>query len=326
MNSINELINALSGQERVFIQTHNFPDHDSIASAFGLQSILKAFGIVSDIIFKGCIQRESLSNMMHRLNIEAHPYTDFDILERDKIILIDGCKGNSNVDDLIGKELAIIDHHQVTAPESVNYIDIRSTYGACSTIIYEYFAEAQMDIPKKVASALLIGINMDTALMTRGVSEKDICAYSNLYLLSDIPLVNSILRNYIQIRDLYFYQKLLDNIVIDENLAFCYFKNGCSQNLLGILGDFLISIEEVDFVVLCAKNNDVINFSVRSENCRLNAAQVIQHLLKDLGFGGGHEDMAGGIIKDISKFNQKKIYEILYNIAVIKMTPTKIDD
>jgi nanoRNase/pAp phosphatase (c-di-AMP/oligoRNAs hydrolase) len=117
---------------------------------------------------------------------------------------------------------------------------------------------------------------------------------------------------------LYFYQKLLDNVVIDENLAFCYFKNGCNQNLLGILGDFLISIQEVDFVVLCAKNSDVINFSVRSENSGLNAALTIQYLLNGLGFGGGHADMAGGIIKDISQFNQKKIYEILYNIAVIK--------
>jgi nanoRNase/pAp phosphatase (c-di-AMP/oligoRNAs hydrolase) len=323
MGCIKELISNLIGQNHVFIQTHNFPDHDSISSAFGLQYILKSNGIDSDIIYKGSIQRESLSNMMCRLGIVANSYTDFNMQETDKIILIDGCKGNSNVDELVGEELAIIDHHQVIAPESVKYTDIRSTCGACSTIIYDYFSEAGMALPKNVASALLIGINMDTALMTRGVSENDINAYSNLYLSSDTTLVNSILRNSIQVRDLYYYQKLLDNVVIEDNLAFCYFKNGCNQNLLGILGDFLISIQEVDFVVLCAKNNNVINFSIRSENSKLNAAKIVQELLQGIGFGGGHSDMAGVIIKDTSKFSQRKIFEETYTTAVTKKSLNK---
>jgi nanoRNase/pAp phosphatase (c-di-AMP/oligoRNAs hydrolase) len=154
----------------------------------------------------------------------------------------------------------------------------------------------------------MIGLNMDTAHLSRGVSEEDVNAFNCLYMKADIKLVNSILRNYIRIEDLNFYKFLISNIQFNSTIAFCYFDKGCDQNLLGILGDFALSLQEVNFVILCAKNNEVINFSIRSEKSELNAAIIIQDVLNGIGFGGGHADMAGGLIKDISKFNEEKIY------------------
>ncbi len=304
-----DLLDYMKQYKHVFIQTHNFPDHDSIASAYGLQYILQQYGIASDIIYKGDIQRESLNIMIRKLGINASPYTDLNITVQDKVILVDSCKGNSNVEDLIAEEVAVIDHHLVIAPECIRFVDIRSGYGSCSSIIYEYFVDLGITIPKEIATALLIGLNMDTAQLTRGVSRNDIVAYSELYLLSDITFVNSVLRNYIQTQDLHFYQKLLDNLVIKEGFAFCYFEGGCNQNLLGIMGDFIICLQEIEFVVLCANNTHSINFSIRNENTSLNAAGIIQKVLNGIGFGGGHADMAGGIIKDTSKFDKTVIFE-----------------
>ena len=72
------------------------------------------------------------------------------------------------------------------------------------------------------------------------------------------------------------------------------------QNLLGILGDFFISLEEAEFVVLCARNANVINVSVRSEREDWNASRVVQKALDGIGFGGGHADMAGGMIRELA--------------------------
>ena len=44
MNCLEEVIASIS-TERVFIQTHNFPDPDAIACAYGLSELLKAKGI-----------------------------------------------------------------------------------------------------------------------------------------------------------------------------------------------------------------------------------------------------------------------------------------
>ncbi|MDF2672348.1 MAG: exopolyphosphatase-like protein [Clostridiales bacterium] len=309
MSDLIELIGLLSDEDNIYIQCHNFPDHDAIASAFGLQVILKQFNIDAHIIYKGEIQRESLKKMIEILGIEANNYLKYNITQNDKVIIVDGCMGNSNVGELEGEEIAVIDHHLVNEPENVKYVDIRPDYGACSTIIYTYFKTLNIDIPQRAATALMIGLSMDTALLTRHVSQFDVESYPHLYVNANVSVVNSILRNYIQTKDLKFYKFLLDNIIIKDRFAFCYFNDGCNQNLLGILGDFLLSLEEIEFSVLCAKNKDVINFSIRNESRRLNASTVLQTVLEGIGFGGGHNDMAGGVIKDISRFDKDKIYE-----------------
>ncbi|AKN31314.1 recombinase RecJ [Clostridium carboxidivorans P7] len=310
MLKILDLINKLQNEKRAFIQTHNFPDHDAVASAYGLSNLLLEFGIETHIIYKGEIQRDSLIKMIENLQINISKYENFDIKEDDKIIVVDGCKGNSNVEGLNGTEIAIIDHHDVSEPENIEYVDIRSNYGACSTIIYTYYKELKKVIPRNIATALIIGLNVDTSQLTRRVSLEDINAFHSLYIGADIHFVNSVLRNYIKVKDLNFYNFLLNNIKINSSIAFCYFKDGCNQNLLGILSDFVLSIEEIDFVILCAKNNGAINFSIRNEKNGINAASIIQKVLKGLGLGGGHADMAGGVIKDIAKFDEQKIYNL----------------
>lgn len=307
MKNIYELFSLIENEKYIYIQTHNFPDHDSIASGFGLSYILKTRGIPSHLIYEGVAQRDSLKEMIRELNIPIKPAKEYNIKKDDRIIIVDGCKGNKNVTDLIGDEVAVIDHHETESPDDVRFSDIRPSYGACSSIIYSYFDELKLEIPRDIATALMIGLEVDTSLMTRGVSEKDVIAYSGLYVLSDMKFVNSLLRNYIQVKDLEFYKMAIEKVQIQDKYAFCYFDSGCNQNLLGIIGDFFLSINEVDFVFLCANNNSVINFSLRSEMHKWNAAIIVQEVLKDIGFGGGHGDMAGGIIKDKHFFTEEKI-------------------
>ena len=111
----------------------------------------------------------------------------------------------------------------------------------------------------------MVGISMDTASLTRGVSTHDLNAFFNCYGLSDIGYVNTIIRNYTRVSDLRYYRFLINNLSLEGPMAFCYFDEGCSQNLLGILADFVLTIDQIDFVVLCAQNARRINFSVRSE-------------------------------------------------------------
>ena len=308
MSNIKELV-ELVGNRCVYIQTHNFPDHDAVASAFGLQEVLDKLGIKSHIVYEGEIQRDSLKTMIRELHIEVSHYKKFNLDSEDIIVIVDACKGNSNICNLPCHIIGIIDHHDVKIQDDVEYNDIRPNTGACSSIIFSYFSELGLCISKEVASALLIGLNMDTALMTRGVSKFDIEAYSELYYTSNIHLVNQVLRNIIQTKELSFYRYAIDNVKINNSVAFCYFAEGCNQNLLGVLGDFLLALVEIDFVILCANNCGKINFSIRNEREEWNASEILQKALEGIGLGGGHCNMAGGIITDFSLFNEEKIYE-----------------
>ena len=161
-----------------------------------------------------------------------------------------------------------------------------------------------IEVPRRVATALLIGLNTDTAQLTRDVSEADVTAFARLYRVADVALNNAILRNHIQTKDLVFFRFAIDNLQIEDGLAFCHFPDGCNQNLLGILGDFFLALQEVDFVVLAAHNAGGVNLSVRNERPGTNAAAVIQEVLAGIGFGGGHRDMAGGLVRDAAKFDR----------------------
>ncbi len=312
MQNILLLADMLKDEGLVYIQTHNFPDHDAVASAYALRFLLAQRGVSSALIHEGDIQRDSLLLLIGELNITIKHSSEYSITESDKIIIVDGCKGNKNVTDLIGDEVAVIDHHEIgpgAVPDDVQYRDIRPQYGACSTIIYSYYRDLDLEMPQTISTALMTGLLVDTALLTRGVSEEDVIAYSNLYRTSDIPFVNAVLRNNIQQKDLTFYKRALEKMRIQDRFAFCYFEDGCNQNLLGIIGDFFLSLNEVDFVLLCARNMNSINFSLRSEVRKWNAAMIIQDILKDIGFGGGHSDMAGGIIKDTKDFSEEEFFQ-----------------
>jgi len=308
LTTVRELILFLKNEDIVYVQPHNFPDHDAIASAFALQQFFIHFGIQTEIVFDTEIQRDAVKRLIEDLNICIHHISETSMEEHHKIVLVDGCKGNTNVTDLIGDEVGVIDHHLVVEPDDVEFSDIRMEYGSCASIIASYYMEHNVDMSRNVATALMIGINMDTALLTRNVSEFDMSAYFHCYRIADIPYVNSVLRNYIRLNDLEYYQYLIHHYKIHDRILFCYFPQGCNQNLLGILSDFALALEEIDLVVLCA-NDQKIHFSLRSEDLEWDVSMLIRHLLDGVGFGGGHADMAGGVIPDPHSFDPDKMFQ-----------------
>ena len=60
---VRKLIKICEGKH-VYIQTHNFPDPDAIASAYGLQKLFENFGIASTIIYVGKIDKLSTTKMV----------------------------------------------------------------------------------------------------------------------------------------------------------------------------------------------------------------------------------------------------------------------
>lgn len=308
MAKIKKLIKSLSKYERIFIQTHNYPDHDSVSSAFALQFLLKSFDIESNIIYHGEILRDSLQRMIERLNIEINHHRFFEMNESDAIVIIDGNNKSRNVAQLKGTVVAVIDHHQGAVCDNLDFCDIRSDFGACATIIFSYFAELYLEPSTEVATAIHTAINFDTHQFTRNVNILDIETVALLYKVSDVNLVNSLVRNSIRKDELPKYSYLLKNIKFDHNFAYCHFPSGCDKNLLAILSDYLLTVDEVDFVVLSAKYFDEIIFSIRSKLAEAPAHIIIQEALSGIGSGGGHIDMAGGRIANIADFDEMEIF------------------
>ncbi|MDE7399538.1 MAG: DHH family phosphoesterase [Oscillospiraceae bacterium] len=291
---LSELIELIMGH-RVFIQTHNFPDQDAIASAFGLQVLLENYGIKTIICHHGCVERTATANMVVQFGIEMTTDDDLkDMREEDYIINVDSQKGNSNIRDLIGDEVACIDHHPVFCEaESYRYKDIRIV-GSCATIIADYYRQNGIEMPENVATALLYGLKCDTKDFTRGVTELDVEIFNYLFPRADSRLIRRFQSAAIQFDELNAFADSMRNIDIYNGVAFTYLDFTCADAFMATVSDFILDIDKVIFAVVYTRRGNGFKFSVRSEFDELDAGQIVSEALCGIGGGGGHKSMAGG--------------------------------
>ena len=297
-----EQLTKLLRGHKVYIQTHNFPDPDALASGFALKVFLESFDIPTILCYDGAIDKLSTKRMVELFQIDVVAYEDIrDMEETDYIITVDGQKYNTNLTDLPGDEVACIDHHPVFVDYKYAYQDIRMV-GACSTILAHYYYESGITMPQDVASALLYGLKIDTNNLSRGVTDLDIDMFAYLYKLADIDKVNKMYTNIIELKDLRAFGAAIESIKVFDLAGFACIPFECPDALIGMVSDFILSLDEVSVAVVYAYRDGGLKFSVRSCEEVYNAGQITAQALKQYGNGGGHVTMAGGYIgKDAFK-------------------------
>lgn len=299
MNCFEELLKNIK-HNHVFIQMHNYPDHDALASAKGLQYLLQVRNIPSTICYAGLIDKANTVEMLETLNIDVHKIEDITMSAKDEIIIVDGQKGNTNVEDFIGDEIACVDHHPKKDLTLYRFADIRDDIGACATIITSYFIENNIEIPVEIATALLYGIKIDTNNLTRGVSNLDIDMYCHLYKIADLKHIRNLEQSSLELNDLTAYKQALTDFRIANHVGFANIGNDCSEAIIGSVGDFLMTLKEVSFTCIHSYRAGGLKFSVRSNHDDLDGSIIIRKALKGYGDGGGHAEMAAGFIPGIS--------------------------
>lgn len=281
----------------VYLQMHNFPDPDALASAFGLQVFLHANGVESTICYAGKIDKNSTRRMVEEFGIHPVYIDDLpDMKETDYIVTVDAQKYNSNITDFPGDEVACIDHHPTMIPCSYRYSDIRIC-GACCSIVASYFKDSGTTLDSNTATALLYGIKMDTDSFNRGVTDFDISMFAYLHKLADYRKVVSMYNNNMGIEDLHAYGEAMKSIKIYENVGFAKITFDCQDGQVAMISDFILGLDVVEFSVVYAVSNGGYKFSVRNETATCHAGIITQKALQELGGGGGgHFSMAGGVL------------------------------
>ena len=304
---LDQLVNILKeAPDEVFIQPHNVPDPDAIASCLALYYLLTYRGIKKvRIVYDQEIEKANALKMVELFDVPIIHSRDADTLgEEDWTVLVDVQKGNSNVTDLITDEVAVIDHHEHLKGQDYRFSDIRPEVGSCSAIMAEYFFENNITIPSNVATALLYGIFMDTNDLTRGTSSMDIEMFYKLYPRADISFIIELRGNAISYSDLSLYAEAFKTVEVYDGIGFLKLVSA-NDSLLGAAGDIVLSVSGVDIVVAYSERNNGVKLSIRSSIDKVKANTLVRFLVKDVGVGGGHEHMAGGFIPaDNLKINQ----------------------
>lgn len=293
---LDALVASIDKRRPVLIQAHDFPDHDAVAAGFGLKVLLASRSIESQLCFSGRIQSNSLSEAIRILEIPIVSSASLTISDTTQIILVDGFIGNKNVTDLPGEVIGLIDHHTPPEQPRVAYWDIRTDYGSCSSIIFDYFRKSGETVPDRAATSLLMGLMMDTAFMTRGVNQVDLDAFSALFFQGDWQTGSRLLKNSLSIADLSVFREAMNICQVAGDFCFIPLTKECSPEVAALTADFFLNIQEIHFVVVLVPDAEEYRFSVRSEDKSRPADIIIRAAIKGIGSGGGHMHMGGGSI------------------------------
>lgn len=296
MKGIEALIETIDRSRDLVIQAHDFPDHDAVASAYALSALLALNDIPSTLCYGGEIQSNSLSEAIKLLDIPIVSTAEAEITPDSQIVIVDGFLGNSNMAGLPGEVLGVIDHHSPPAEPDCRYWDIREEYGACSTILYDYYKSSGSEIARPVATSLLMGLMMDTAFMTRGVHPIDLEAFSVLFGLADWQSGARLLKNSLSLNDLSVFREAINSCVVADDFCFVPIQKECTPEVMALVADFFLGLREIHFVVVLEPERDQYRLSVRSEDLFRPCDVIIRRALDGIGAGGGHVHMGGGSI------------------------------
>jgi nanoRNase/pAp phosphatase (c-di-AMP/oligoRNAs hydrolase) len=299
-----------SDDPRVIIQPHNFPDHDAIASAFGISLLLEYFGIKSVLFYRGQIRSHSIKTMIEELHIpikeiEAKLPDGFGHLP---CIVVDGNPVNTNAHPLTDNLFAVVDHHLAKKMPDCPFVDVRTDYGSTSSIVDSYWAEMRRLPEKDAATALLIGIEADTDFLSRRVNRPDLDAHYRLFFTADWEFAARILKTSLSQKDIPSISLALANSRIEGILFFTLITKDTSQEVLSILADFFLRLQEIFVSVIIETEGSTSHVSVRSRDPAISAARIIRSALKGIGDGGGHDHMAGGILNAGLKIDEEELF------------------
>ncbi len=299
MSKVFQLKKILKNESFVFIQPHNFPDPDAAASAFGLQFILKQFNIKSKIIYSGFITNKTVNDMVEKLKIKIYHITQVSIKPTSKILVVDTKIGVSNITFLKAQYIGFIDHHEgnFNKKNSAEFYDLQPKTGACSTIIGDYILNLGLKkIPRNVATALLIGIYIDTFRLMRKTTQLDVEIVDKLYPFVDVKFLNFVALNIIELDDLKNFSLSIKNLKLIKDIGIVKVMKLRSGHFLGIVCDFFIQLRELTLIIGYYPKQKNISISIRSEKPEYSALKIINEITHNIGVGGGHSTMAAGVV------------------------------
>ncbi len=299
-----ELLEALHGIEHLYILIHNGPDPDCMGAALGLQQLLKASaGCRSTIVGGGYVQRPDNRAMKSMLNIEIKHPQNIEIPESAPFLCVDTQPQFCN-NSLPGtaRVLGVIDHHLPETSSHAPFLDIRPEYGACASIVAEYFFESGASMHKRVATALAFAIATETRDMERVRKQAEVDTYTKLLARADHPVLGQLRNPKIERGYVRTLSEALESAELyTPDIVACHLPELPRSDDLGRIADFLDRMEVVKWTLCTEKKGDVYLLSIRSSlkdaKCEVIAEGVIGNCEGDFG---GHGMMAGGVIKERS--------------------------
>lgn len=303
------LCNLIENSPNVLIMGHSNPDFDSIGACVGLSVLARHLGVSAKIVvdtssenFKACTGRlcelADYKNMFID-GVEALALSSYGTL----LIIADA----NNLSILESPELAhnsfktaIIDHHikqQFEQEPKLSFID--HTASSTCELISEILEAELPDggLRSEEANVMMAGIMVDTKNFTRNVGTR---TFSAALYLRNAGANTEYVRTFFEQN----FQDYLSEAqfgseahIYREQFAITALTGGGSAGdriAAAKAADRLLTVRQVNAAFALIRLDETVHISARS-----NGTVNVQLILEKLG-GGGHFDMAGAAMKELS--------------------------
>lgn len=296
-----QLLKILADKKNILVTTHIHPDPDALASASAMATLLNAklAGAKVSVSIKGQVGGGVNAIFAEMTELQLAPWDETTLSQYDAILLLDTQPpfGNNPLPDAV-LPTVVIDHHRSRGRKpKCSYGDVRPDVGATGSIIFSYFMELELAIGRDLAATLLFGIESDLAGVASAPGELDNVALSNLTLIANPQRLYRM--RYAPLPKDYFktYANALQNAMLYDNAIITYCETVDSPEQPAVLADFLLRYDKVNWALSAAVYKDYLVYSLRTNDPRRSAADIMRRLMRKLGEGGGHRTKAGGAIK-----------------------------
>jgi nanoRNase/pAp phosphatase (c-di-AMP/oligoRNAs hydrolase) len=163
-------------------------------------------------------------------------------------------------------------------------------------LVTGYLLEQDLAVPKRLATALLYGIESEVTGYPRESSPVDDGALVWLYPRADKDLLARI-RNP-KLPQSYFatYQEALTNAFLYNDLVFSWCGTVPQPDIIAELADFFIRFDQVAWSVCVGVFEGLLKISIRADHIGGRCGEVLREAINGMGNAGGHDRRAGGAI------------------------------
>jgi len=299
---------VLADHDRVSVLMHPNPDPDAMAAAQGVAEIASAVDVEPVLQHAGQIRHQENRAFETVLDLDLEQIETAGEIDADAVVLVDHneARGFPGAEGI--SPTAVVDHHPGDGTGSA-FTDVRSEYGACATIVAEYFEELGVEpgdpdgstgedtvLSPDVATGLLYGIQADTNHLTKGCTPAEFDAASYLYGGIDEEALDRISNPEVDTEVLEVKARAIT--ARDVRGAFACSDVGTVSNVDAIpqAADELLRLEGVTALVVLGDVDDTVHLSGRSRDDRVHMGKALQAAVADIPMAeaGGHARMGGG--------------------------------
>ncbi|OAQ51810.1 RNA-binding protein [Natrinema mahii] len=300
-----QLQRLLATHDEVTVLMHPNPDPDAMSCAMGVATIADSVDTDAELQYAGEIRHQENRAFRTVLELEMDAIDASSQLAADPVVLVDhntprGFTGAQTVEPI-----AVVDHHPGNGA-GTKFTDVRTDYGAASTILVEYLEEigatlgdedgSGPEVSPELATGLLYGIQSDTNHLTNGCSRAEFDACATLFSGIDEDLLDRIANPQVSDDVLRVKATAITEKRIEGPFAVCDVGEIGNVDAIPQAADELMHLEGVTAVVVYGEHDGTIHLSGRSRDDRVHMGEALRHAISDIPMAsaGGHARMGGG--------------------------------